>query len=49
MYMAARLVRLGYAEYIDQFEIRMPETVANAILRADNPFDPADYRWMDAN
>lgn len=42
MYLAARLVRLGFAEYPDQYCIKMPDSVANAILHTDDAFHSTD-------
>ena len=42
MYVAARLVRLGIAEYQDQYTIKMPSVLANAIMYSDECFDTLD-------
>lgn len=42
MYLAARLVRLGIAEYRDQYSIQMPDLITNAIVHAHESFDTVD-------
>jgi hypothetical protein len=42
MYMAARLVRLGLADYRDQYSVKMPDLLANAVLYTQQSVDPAD-------
>jgi hypothetical protein len=49
MYMAARLVRLGIAEYQDQYSIKMPDVVANAVVHSVKPFDTVDTGWVGAD
>lgn len=42
MYVAARLARLGIAEYQDQYTIKMPDTVANALMLSLERFNALD-------
>lgn len=42
MYVAARLVRLGIAEYRDQYTVVMPDIVANALKHINKPFHDLD-------
>jgi hypothetical protein len=46
MYMAARLVRLGLAEYRDQYSVKRPDFLANAIVYTHASVDPADAGWL---
>lgn len=46
MYMAARLVRLGLAEYRDQYSVKMTDLLANAIVYTHESVDPTDAGWL---